>query len=421
MKVLVAEDSPVARKILTSSLLRWGCDVTEAENGAAAWELFRKYEFPIVLTDWIMPELDGLGLVRKIRGEVRDRYVYVILLTAKTEKEDLVAAMEAGADDFLEKPFAPDELRVRVRQGERMIRLQRSLAEQNQKLKETQAALVQSEKLASLAQLAAGMAHEINNPIAFVTNNLSVLKRDGADLLTLLDRSAEARPVIREADPELAARLERDEREFGLDDIREEFPRLLDASVEGLRRVRDIVLNLRQFARLDQAELDEIDLNLAVTSTLAVLRRPLEERQLRIERQITPIPSVTCRPGKVNQVLHSLLLNAIQASRQGGMLRINTRPEEAGAGVERQGGVVIEIADEGCGIDKAHLGRIFEPFFTTRPVGQGQGLGLSISYGIIADHGGRIDVESEVGRGSTFRVWLPLRPPSPDSAPAATQ
>lgn len=416
MKILAAEDSPVARKILTSSLLRWGYDVTEAENGAVAWELFKKYEFPIVVTDWIMPELDGLELLRKIRAEIRDRYVYVILLTAKIEKEDLVSAMEAGADDFLVKPFAPDELRVRIRQGERMIRLQRSLAEQNQKLKETQAALVQSEKLASLAQLAAGMAHEINNPIAYVTNNLSVLKRDGADLLSLLDRSAEARPRLREADPELADRLTREERELGLDDIREEFPRLLDASVEGLRRVRDIVLNLRQFARLDRAELDEIDLNLAVTSTLAILRRPLEEKQLRIERQITLLPLVTCRPGKVNQVLHGLLMNAIQASRPGGILRIATRPKESVAGEDRQEGVEIEIADEGCGIDETHLGRIFEPFFTTRPVGQGQGLGLSISYGIIADHGGRIDVESEVGRGSTFRVWLPLRPPSEAAA-----
>lgn len=405
MNILAAEDSAVARKILTSSLLRWGYEVTEAVDGTAAWELFQRGDYPIVVTDWVMPDMDGLELLRRIRAVPRDPQVYVILLTSKSEKEDLVQAMEAGADDFLGKPFAPDELRVRIRQGERVIGLQRILAEQNQTLRNTQAALVHSEKLASLAQLAAGMAHEINNPIAYVTNNLSVIHRDSCDLLELLDRYGELRRNLGPEQGALAAELARLEKDAGLGDIRDELPRLLESSRDGLKRVRDIVLNLRQFARLDEAEVAELDLNGAILSTVAILRRSIEERRLRVQRQSAVLPLVTCQPGKVNQVLHSLLLNAIQASEPEGILKISTRTEGEG--------VIVEIEDQGGGILPEHLGRIFEPFFTTRPVGQGRGLGLSISYGIVSDHGGRIEVESQVGRGSVFRVWLPLKPPFP--------
>lgn len=405
MNILAAEDSAVARKILTSSLLRWGYQVTEAVDGTAAWDLFQRGDYPIVVTDWVMPDMDGLELLRRIRAVPRDPQVYVILLTSKSEKEDLVQAMEAGADDFLGKPFAPDELRVRIRQGERVVALQRTLAEQNQTLRNTQAALVHSEKLASLAQLAAGMAHEINNPIAYVTNNLSVIHRDSRDLLDLLDRYGELRRNLGPEREALAEQLARLEQDAGLGDIRDELPRLLESSRDGLKRVRDIVLNLRQFARLDEAEVAELDLNGAILSTVAILRRSIEEKRLRVERQSAVLPLVTCQPGKVNQVLHSLLLNAIQASEPEGILKISTRTEEEG--------VIVEIGDQGCGIAPEHQSRIFEPFFTTRPVGQGRGLGLSISYGIVSDHGGRIEVESEVGRGSVFRVWLPLKPPFP--------
>src|SRR5262245_61485864 len=172
MQVLVAEDDAVSRRLLQRYLERWGYQVAAAADGAAAWQLFQGGEFPLVITDWMMPEVDGLELVRRIRAwQPPDddlHYAYVILLTAKAQKEDLVEGMEAGADDFLAKPFDPDELRVRLRAGERIVRLEQTLAEQNRALREAQAALVQSEKLASLGQLAAGLAHEINNPIAYV-------------------------------------------------------------------------------------------------------------------------------------------------------------------------------------------------------------------------------------------------------------
>lgn len=392
MRVLIAEDEPVSRRLLQSYLQRWGYDVTAACDGAEAWHLFEAGDAPVVITDWMMPGLDGLELIRRIRAARRPGYVVTILLTARAHKEDLVEGMEAGADDFLTKPFDRDELRVRLRAAERIIGLEQSLAEQNRVLRETQAALVQTEKLAGLGRLAAGVAHEINNPIAYVTNNLAVLRRDTQTALTVLD-------AYRRGDAAEGARLEK---AADLGYYYQTFARTCDKTLEGLHRVRDIVRNLRDFARLDEAEFKDADLNAAVETTIEIVAHQARERGVRVETAFGPLPPVPCHPGKVNQVFLNLLVNAIQASEPGGAVVVRTRAEAAA--------VVVEVRDDGCGIRPEHRSKLFEPFFTTKPVGQGTGLGLSVSFGIVRDHGGAIEVESEVGRGSTFRVRLPLRP-----------
>ena len=403
-KVLIADDSTMMRQILLGALRKWDYEVAEAKDGAEAWELFRQHPFPLVLTDWMMPEMNGLELITKIRSAGLPGYVYIILLTAKSEKEDLVAAMDAGADDFLAKPVDYDELRVRLRAGQRIIELERTLADQNRQLRDTQAALVQSEKLASLGQLAAGMAHEINNPIAYVSNNLAVLQRDVRDIVAVLEEYQRVRTQITNADAELFSEVTKIEAEGELNSIMRELPRLFDSSLEGLHRVREIVKNLRDFAHLDEAELDELDLNAALNSTIEVLHHEIEQMEIEVQREFGLLPAVLGRPGKINQVLHNMLLNAIQASQQGDTIWLRT--------VSQQDGVLVEIRDQGCGIDASQLSRIFEPFFTTRPVGQGTGLGLAISYGIVRNHGGRIEVTSEVGCGTAFRIYLPQQPAS---------
>jgi signal transduction histidine kinase len=405
MKVLVAEDSMMMQRLLLRSLEKWSYEVSVAGDGEQAWDLFQRDHYPLVLTDWMMPRMDGLELTRRIRASGQPGYVYIILLTARTEKEDLVTAMDAGADDFLTKPFDQEELRVRVREGERIILLERALAEQNRQLRDAQAALVQSEKLASLGQLAAGMAHEINNPVAYVANNLAVLRRDVLALLKVIQKYRSGREVLATAEPKLAADAASLEQACDLEWIEENLPRLFESSLEGLGRVREIVKNLRDFARLDEAELDELDLNAALRSTAKILHHEIDDKQLAVEMDLAPGAKAVCRPQKINQVLYNLLLNAIQASNPQGRILVRTR-------ITGDNQAAIEVKDEGCGIEPENRAHLFEPFFTTRPIGRGAGLGLAISYGIVQNHGGAIEVESEPGRGSLFRVLLPLRPPS---------
>ncbi len=407
MQVLIADDSVIMRQLLRACLQRWDYEVFAADDGAQAWDAFLRGDYSLVVTDWLMPEMDGLELIRRIRSRDVGHYVYIILLTAKSEKEDLIVAMDTGADDFLAKPFDQDELRVRIREGERIIKLERALSEQNRQLRETQAALVQSEKLAGVGQLAAGMAHEINNPLAYVANNLTVLKRDVQSILEVLSVYRTMRDVLERAEPQRAAEALRLERDCDLPWIEENISRLFESSLDGVARMRDVVNQLRQFARLDEAELDEVDLNAALRSTLDILRRETEAKQLSIETLFGELPAVVCHCGKVNQLMHQLLLNAVQASRTGGTIELRTAAE--------QGQAVVEVEDHGSGIDPENLPRIFDPFFTTRPVGSGRGLGLAVCYGIVREHGGTIDVKSLPGLGSTFSVRLPFQPPSTEN------
>ena len=347
-------------------LEKWGYEVVAAPDGADAWSKFEGDEFPLVISDWMMGETDGLELIRRIRASQRPGYVYIILLTSLSQKKDVVQGMLAGADDFVTKPFDLEELRVRLQAGERVIRLERTLTEQNRVLRETQAALIQSQNLASLGQLAAGMAHEINNPLAFVMNNLAVLQRDARGVLDVLDVYRGAGEALARVDPARAAEAARREDEIDLGYVQSNLGRLFDRSFEGLRRVRDIVNNLRDFARLDEAEFKEIDLNAALTSTIGVLRTQIEDKGIRLEWVAEPLPPVYCCPGKIDQLFLNLLLNAIQSCGPCGVVGVRTRAAAGGEAVE------VEVSDDGQGIAADHLPHIFEPFFTTKAVGQGE-------------------------------------------------
>ncbi|HEX8911330.1 MAG TPA: ATP-binding protein [Humisphaera sp.] len=293
-------------------------------------------------------------------------------------------------------------------------RLERAVASERaarEQLTKTQTHLVQSEKMVGLGQMVAGVAHEINNPLAFVNNNVAVLQRDVKALGALIDLYKQADGDLRKLKPELMTEVDDLSDSIDLAYTRQNIDDLIARSREGLRRIQQIVRDLRDFVRLDESELQEVNLNDGVESTLNIILGHAKKKQIKLEKDLGELPPLTCYPAKVNQVIMNLVGNAIDASNEGGRVTIRTRP--AGAPPDR---VVLEVADEGCGVPADLKRRIFDPFFTTKPVGQGTGLGLSISYGIVRDHGGEIEVDSEPGKGSCFRVTLPLTGPAKAAA-----
>lgn len=297
------------------------------------------------------------------------------------------------------------------KRAERQIREQNTLLEATAKseraaheeLKKAQSHLVQTEKLASLGQMVAGIAHEINNPLTFVLNNVVVLQRDLGALGKLVRLYQQVDPLLAQANPALQEEIqdlsERIDVAYTLDNLHE----LGARSREGLKRIQQIVRDLRDFARLDSGDLSEADLNAGIASTVNIIHVRAHQKHVEIRQEFQPLPLVLCYPAKINQVVMNLLTNAIDACRPGGAVVVRTSARERM--------VEIQVQDNGTGISPAIRERIFDPFFTTKPPGEGTGLGLSISYGIVRDHAGQIEVHSEPGQGATFTVRIPLRPP----------
>ena len=401
MKILIAEDDAVSRRLLRGSLEKLGHEVTEAVTGAEALQRFEESEFPILITDWMMPEIDGVELIRKIRAKNLLRYTFIILLTAKSQHEDLIQGMESGADDFLAKPFDRDELRVRLNAAERVLKLQHTLAEQNRQLREAQASLVQNEKFASVGQLAIGIANEINAPITEVGDSLTVLRRDLFRAIGLLSTYREARAAIAEESPSLAATINEEERDIDIDTLESRTSAVADRSLACVHRIRETVRNLRDFAHLDDYMTRQFSLDSAVEDVLTLLERDLLKKRLDVKQTFEKMDPIEGNPGKVKKVLLNILLRGIQAAPRDGSLEIHTRPGP-------EGGATVEIRDDGAGIAPEDLRHIFEPFYPLRlSSSQGDGLGLAISYNIVREHGGNIEVTSHVGQGTTFRVHLP--------------
>ncbi|NMG28737.1 ATP-binding protein [Aromatoleum evansii] len=284
-------------------------------------------------------------------------------------------------------------------ESDRLLRESIAQLEQtNARLSETQSQLLQAEKLAGLGQLAAGMAHEINNPIGFIQSDLNALETYVKDLFELIldfDMLVRQRgdSGLHEEFMQLQARSE-------LDFIREDVTVLLSETREGVRRIARIVTDLKDFARLDATNATaDADLQQALDNTVRVMHATLEEKA-EVVRDYEPIPPVRCDLGQINQVFVNLLLNAAHAIRERGTITLRTRH----VGDE----VCIEIADDGRGMDAAERARMFDPFFTTKPVGEGTGLGLSVCYSIVRSHDGRFEVDSTPGVGTAVRVWLPV-------------
>ncbi|MBI4325422.1 MAG: response regulator [Chloroflexi bacterium] len=379
--VLVADDEPDMLRFLKSQL-GGHFQVFEAVDGAQALDKASQFLPDIILLDMMMPEKDGLQVCRELRQRTPTQNIPVVLLTARADEETKLAALAAGASDFLTKPFSTTELHVRLKNLIDSHRLQKELARKNKileatldDLKETESQLVQSEKLASLGRLSAGIIHEINNPLNFAKTGLYILRGKGQSL------GAAERP---------------------------EFEDILRDVEEGIDRVKNIVTDLKTFTHPNPEEVEEVEVQQIVSSALRFLSHEWKD-QVEIHQQIPEGQTVWGNQNQITQVMLNLLQNSLDALK-------GKKPGPESPGIWIEGRVEAEkslviVRDNGAGISRHNLDKIFDPFFTTKDVGEGMGLGLSICYRIIQEHGGKIVVRSEEGKFCEFTLEFPLKMP----------
>jgi len=324
---------------------------------------------------------------------------YVSIKFPLRNREGKVVAVGGISTDITDRKRVEEQL---IRQNTLLQEAVNSERQAHDALKRAESQLVHAEKLSALGQLVAGVAHEINNPLAYVTSDVTVLKREVGSLRDLLNLFFQANDVLALHRPELHAEiLERSDR-IDLPFLLENLDRLLIRSNEGLRRIRQIIKDLRDFARLDEGAFKEVNLNDGIISTVNVCAGRAHAQGVELTTELDPLPNLACYASEINQVLLNLISNATDACKAGDKITVRSR-----AHLDR---IEIEVSDTGKGIDKEVQGKIFDPFYTTKPIGTGTGLGLSISYGIIRSHGGTIEVDSEPGQGATFLIRLPLKP-----------
>jgi two-component system, NtrC family, sensor kinase len=406
-RLLIVEDSPFDQALYRRALEDFTIEF--AGNGEDALARLEAEAFDLVILDHGLPGMDGGEVLDEVRGRL-GLDTPVVVVTGFGSESLAAELLRRGASDYVTKDdlstprlitavIGAYDRHLLARERERAeteLRAQRDALEAAlRQLQEAQAHLVQSEKMAGLGQLVAGVAHEINNPLAYVLNNLAVLARDVHNIADLMELYRSH--LGENLPPELVEAEQKIDLPYTLGNL----DRLFKSSQKGLKRVREIVGSLRDFSRLDEAERKEIDPNEIVRDTLEIVRYALQRKEVDFHVHLGEVPRFWCNPGKLNQVVLNILLNAVQAVEPGARIEIRSRFDAD------RGEIRFEIADQGPGIPESILARIFDPFFTTKPQGVGTGLGLWVSYNIVKEHGGRIEVETEPGKGTTFAIILP--------------
>ena len=401
MKILVVEDDIVTGTLLNKILTKQGYEVSHITDGAKALEALQAASYRIILTDWMMPEMDGPTLCRHIRGLNLPHYIYIILLTAKSSKDDAVAGLESGADDYIVKPFDKQELLARIRAGQRLVELEDINRDTLQKLSHT-------EKLAAVGQLSAGVAHEINNPIGFINSNLNSLIGYIHDINQMLACYRELAKTLDQSisEKQLHAKLPKMlkqsiqmEQKFDIDFIMQDIDELVSDCVGGAERIKTIVHEMRYFAHPEKQSIEPYNvagiLNKVVAQFAAHL--PLG---VTIDNTVNDLPEIECNGPHIEQAFTNLIQNALEAIDGHGQIFIEGHI--AGDAIE------IEIRDNGHGIAIEHLSKVFDPFFTTKDIGSGVGLGLTTALNILKMHNGSITCESNPKQGTCFTICLPV-------------
>lgn len=434
-KILVVDDEPVNRQVLVNHLSLHNYEITEASSGSEALALLEGRLKPdLILLDVMMPRMTGYEVTRRIRETWQANELPIVLLTARNQVSDLVVGLESGANDYLTKPIAKDELLARIkthctqaaifsenaslclelqasetRERERALQLEQCL----EKLQQMQLQLVQSEKMVSIGQLVAGVAHEINNPLGFIAGNLDYAEISIQDLINILKLYGQHYP---QPTPEIAAQIYEIDLPFLLKDL----PQLISSLKVGTERIRQLSTSLRTFSRADTSTKVAFNLHEGIDSTLIILKHRLKANEQRSEiaviKEYGDLPPVNCYPEQLNQVFLNLLANAIDVldeSTQSQMYKENeTKLRQITIRTEAsQDGqwASVRIKDNGTGMTEEVKQKVFDYLFTTKPVGKGTGLGLSISRQIVMEkHGGKLTCISSPGEGSEFIIEIPI-------------
>lgn len=410
--ILVVDDEPDVEVLITQKFRRrirkGDCRFTFARNGLEALkQVTAMPDIDMVLTDINMPVMDGIALLDEF--DSLENPPMTVVVSAYSDMSNIRAAMNRGAFDFVTKPINMQDLEVTL---DKTLKAVDAFKDNQEKLRQAQIQLVQSEKMSSLGQMVAGMAHEVNNPVNFIYGNLGHAQNYVQDLMELI-------ALYQAYYPKPPSEIQESIQEIDLEFLKEDVSQLMSSLKIGATRIKELVVSLRNFSRLDEAERKHVDIHEGIESTLLILNSRIKTYSdlpaVSIERDYGTIPLVDCHPSQLNQVVMNVVSNAIDAfeeAREGGdrsgaenrtdIIRISTE-------VLDDGWVRIAIADNGPGMKPETIEKLFDPFFTTKPVGKGTGLGLSISYQIVTEkHGGRLYCKSVLDQGTTFFIEIPF-------------
>ncbi|ESA32710.1 response regulator receiver sensor signal transduction histidine kinase [Leptolyngbya sp. Heron Island J] len=425
-EILIVDDIPTNIKLLYEVLQQSNYKVSIAKNAESAFKKLEKILPDLILLDVMMPGLDGFEVCKKLKRNPKTQDIPVIFMTALTDEVDKVKGLSIGAVDYITKPIHPDEVlaRIKVHLTLRHTQMQllseiterkqaeRELHHALSELQKTQIQLVHNEKMLSLGQLVAGVAHEINNPVNFIHANLHHAERYVEDLLDIIG-------LYKQYVPNPPKEISDKITEIDLDYLEKDLVKILNSMSLGTSRICDIVFSLRNFSRHHEAEVKQADIHEGIDSTLTILQGSLQRDNsypdIQIVKDYGSLPLIECCVGQLNQVFMNLLSNAIEAANERdaaltvaeaiadpSVIKISTM-------VKNQR-LLIQIVDNGLGIPEDLRSQIFNPFFTTKDVGKGTGMGLSISYGIITEtHKGKLWCEPNVDQpGTRFCIELPI-------------
>lgn len=394
MKVLIADDSKSMRQMLQGTLEEVGYEVIVTENGQQAWETLREGNVRLVILDWMMPHMDGLEVCRKLQKENVLSLIHIILLTSRDGTENVIAALQAGASDYICKPFHPDELLARLKAGERIVNMQVQLSHM--------------QKMDAIGHLAAGIAHEINTPLQYIGTNIKFIQESLEDMIKFKSLV----PALRAGEKDTKEYTLAQEEDLRLQYLSEEIPRAIHDSLDGLEHIAKIVGAMKEFSS-PGVQKKVIDISKAIDNTIVVSRNEWKN-VAEIETRYDPgLPMVSCFPADFKLVILNIIVNAAQAIAE----VVNSKNEGKGkiciSTHHNDDWAEIHIGDTGFGIPDDIKNMVFDPFFTTKEVGKGTGMGLAISHSIVVEkHGGTITFDTETGKGTTFIIRLPIGNPA---------